>query len=88
MGNFFKIYLPLEDELFKYTDEFYIYPLLKPLLLKLITLKSILENNNINIEINLIASNLNRGYIQKYFDKILDNINILVYEYLNLKKNI
>jgi acetyltransferase-like isoleucine patch superfamily enzyme len=87
MGNFFKIYLPLEDELFKYTDDFYIYPLLKPLLLKLINLKSILESNNISIEINLITSNLNRSYIQKYFDKILDNINILIYEDLNLIDN-
>jgi acetyltransferase-like isoleucine patch superfamily enzyme len=87
MRNFFKIYLPLENELFKYTDDFYIYPLLKPLLLKLINLKSILENSNISIEINLITSNLNRSYIQKYFDKILDNINILIYEDLNLIDN-
>jgi acetyltransferase-like isoleucine patch superfamily enzyme len=87
MENFFKIYLPLENELFKYTDDFYIYPLLKPLLLKLINLKSILENSNICIEINLITSNLNRSYIQKYFDKVSDNINILIYEDLNLIDN-
>ncbi len=87
MRNFFKTYLPLEDELFKYTDDFYIYPLLKPLLLKLINLKSILESDNISIEINLITSNLNRSYIKKYFDKILDNINILIYEDINLIDN-
>jgi len=87
MGNFFKFYLLLEDELFKYTDDFYVYPLLTPLLLKLITLKKILENNNISLEINLITSNLNRNYIQKYFNKIMDNINILIYDEADLIDN-
>ncbi|MGC8734003.1 MAG: DapH/DapD/GlmU-related protein [bacterium] len=83
MLNILRFYIPLEQELFKYNDDFYVYPILKPLLIKIYKLKETLENDKISLDLNLVVDDFNKDFFESFFKKILKNINIITYNQIN-----
>ncbi len=83
MNRFIEVYLPLEQEIFKYTDEFYIYPILSPLIIKLREIKNFFKEQKISFSLNFVIDYSNEELFKNHFKKFLDDINILYYEKLN-----